>query len=147
MKAREITVIVIILIMVIVGLIMGFVYLLSPSLLSYHFAFLGMTQDQMEPRSFELLMNMKRIIGAHFLALSLGALILVGRFAKGDVFVRWSILIMVLISQISLIYAAYVIGNQTPTRYLNVLEIVLLLVVFFMSRTHDKKETKTKKVK
>jgi len=144
MKKREIAVTVIILIMVVVGLAMGLVYLLSPSLLPYHFAFLGMTQDQMEPRTFDLLMNMKRIIGAHFVALSLGALLLVGRMAKGDVFVRWSILIMVLISQVSLIYVAYAIHNQSPVRYLNVIEIVLLLIVFFLSRNPEKKTKKGK---
>ncbi len=46
------------------GLVMGLIYLLRPTLMPFHFAFLGKTQDQLEPRIFELFMIMKRVIGA-----------------------------------------------------------------------------------
>ena len=134
MKTKEIVIKVVICIMAAIGLVMGFVYVLSPTLMPYHFAFLDKTQDQLEPRTFDLFMVMKRIIGAHFLGLSFGALLLMGRFAKGDTFVRWSLLVMVLISQASLLYGGYIVQSGLMLRSLNVIEIVLVLFIFFLAK-------------
>jgi|GEM_PF-5778603 len=134
MKTKELIIKIIVCIMAVGGLIMSYVYLLGPTLLPYHFAFLGKTQSELDPQTLELLMTMKQVIGGHFLAITLGVFLLIGRLARGDVFARWSALVMVLISQCILLYAAYEIHNTSPVRLLNVAEIVLVLVVFFLSR-------------
>ncbi len=134
MEKRELVIKVVVFIMFAAGLVMGLIYLLRPTLMPFHFAFLGKTRDQLEPRTFELFMIMKRVIGAHFLAVSFGALLLAGRLAKGDAFVRWSVLVMVLISQLILLYAGYLVQNGIVLKSVNIIEIVLVLFVFFLSK-------------
>jgi hypothetical protein len=134
MKTKEMVIMIILFLGAAVGLVYGFVYLFGSTLMPFHFAFLGKTQAELDPRAFDLMVVMKRVIGAHFLVVSLGSIILALRFARGDVFARWAVLVMVLISQAVLLYAAYAIHNESPSRYLNVLEIVLVIIVFFLSR-------------
>lgn len=136
MKRKELIIKVIVCLMAAVGLVMGLIYLIGPTLMWYHFNFLGKTQDQLEPRTFELLMMMKQIIGAHFLALSFGVLLLIIRLAQGDVFVRWSFLVMVLISQLILLYAGFVVHNGVLIKALGVMEIVLAFFVFIFAKQH-----------
>jgi hypothetical protein len=137
MKKKELVIKVVVFSMFAAGLVMGLIYLLRPTLMPFHFAFLGKTQDQLEPRTFELMMTMKRVIGAHFLAISFGVLLLAGRLAKGDVFVRWSVLVMVLISQLILLYAGYIVQNGIVLKSVNVIEIVLVLFIFFFSKRRE----------
>lgn len=135
MKKKELVIKIIVCIMFAMGLAMGLVYLLGPTLMPFHFAFLGKTQDQLEPLTFDLFMMMKRVIGAHFLALSFGALILMGSLVRGDVFARWALLVMVLISQSILLFASYKIHNTSLLWLLNVLEIILAFAVFFLAKS------------
>ena len=139
MKKREIIVRIILYVMAAGGIIMGLLYILTPTLLPYDLEFLGLTMDQLEPRVAEFMMLQKRIVGSSFITLSVALIILVGRFVKGDTAVRWAVLAMAVLSQASLLYGAFVMRCKTPW-WTNILEIVLVFIAFFLVKQPKKKK-------
>jgi hypothetical protein len=115
-------------------IMVGLVYVLSPTIMPYHEKFLGKSHGQLDPQVAALLLAMMRGAGAIFIALGLGlALLVKGPFAGRDPWTRWAIGILSLGSLLPLLLITLSIGTYTPWWGVGIM-IVLVVAALVVSR-------------
>ncbi len=121
-------------------LIFGILYLFSPTIMPYHQRFLGMTHEQLDPKTAFLFLTLMKVIGSLELALGVGLIILIkGRFSKGDNLVWWAFLVMAALGLVPNLYVTLRVGLYTPWWSVAVM-IILVAIALIISKPAMKKE-------
>ncbi|MCP4135802.1 MAG: hypothetical protein GY754_32845 [bacterium] len=115
------------------SVIMAGRYLLTPGLLSYHITFLGMAQDELDPKVLTSMIYSLRIMGAMSLSIGIAVLVLARKMIPGENWGRWLLLIMLLISFTTVLVINLSVGPSTPW-WLTAALIVMTIAGFFLSK-------------
>ena len=112
----------------IVAALFGLIYLLSPTIMPYHETFLGVTHEELDPKTAALFLALLRVAGSCFLAIAASIALLVrGLFSKGDAWSWWILLVLCLVCLVPLLFVSLGIGTYTPWWVVAIL-IVLVIV-------------------
>ncbi|MCP4135808.1 MAG: hypothetical protein GY754_32875 [bacterium] len=114
-------------------LIMAGLYLLTPGLLPYHIKFLGKAQKDLDQKMVTLMLYAVRIIGAMALSLGLVVITLTRKMIPGESWVRWLLLITLMIT-LSTILAVTVSVGPTAPWWLMGLMMIMSITGFFLSK-------------
>ena len=120
-----------------VGIVMSFLYLLTPRLLPFHVSYLGHAQGELDPRTVHLLLFAFRIIGGCFFAIHISVIIFISGKEKFETRTRWAVLVMLSIPYVITLLVALNIGGPW---YLFSLGIVLAVSFFLLSVDNEPRE-------
>ena len=128
-------------------LLFGIVYLLSPTIFPYHERFLGMSHADLvllNSKAASLFVALMKVIGGLELSLGFGLAILIwGRFSKGDNWIWWTILVMSAVGLIPILFVTLKMGLYTPWWGVAVM-MILVAVALILSKPAMEKEDKTR---
>jgi hypothetical protein len=133
METRELIARILLYILSAMGIVGGLVYMFRQTFFAYHIKYIGGTRHEIEPRTADIIMRLRRCFGGCVLALGVTILLLAGRFAGGDDLVRWTLLSLTVISQATALYVTFPLRSYGSPWLGTVVSIVLIVCAFFLS--------------
>jgi hypothetical protein len=122
-----------------VAVLSGLKYIFSSRMMPYHEAFLGMTQEQLDPKVAEFILLQLKGAGAACLSIAVALAMLVkGPFSKGDIWAWWIILIMPLLSLVPLMVISLKIGVSGPWWVIGI-AVILVIAAAAISKSECKR--------
>ncbi len=137
------------LILIIGSILFGYLYLLKPGLMDYHYAYLGLTEEEIiaiNPHLYSLMLTFKKIIGGLFFAVSLfiaGLCLL--KENRSDKVNVWVIFVAVSLATIPLTLLSYQVsqaippGLPRPPWYFSLAMLLIALISAFFTQFGKKK--------
>ena len=136
----------------VIALAFGLLYLLRTHLMSYHIAFLGMTEDQIgnfNPRILELFLALIHIAGGVFITVGVCSFIVTYfSYRKGSIWSWWYLLLSFSISLIPMLIVTYSIAEQIkkgqpkPPWWLTLVMLVIMIAGLIIGwKSKSKKES------
>jgi len=120
----------------ILGILFALVYLLTPTIMPYHEQFIGKTQAQLDPRIRDLMLMALRIIGGAYMAISVGIIMLARKLSQDNLWVRWPMFVMGMISLSPSLWVTLKVGHSAPW-WLVTLDMLLIAGAIIILRPSE----------